>query len=82
VKTQTLMGLIVAVERVQHQANRRRWKLLSCLTVLQLQIQVKESSVSFMRSVLFANNKCSELLMTTIRYGENYFLTWSLKSHY
>jgi hypothetical protein len=50
------MQLTVAVEVVQHQANRRRWKLLGHLTVFQLQIQVGESSVPFVRSILFANH--------------------------
>jgi hypothetical protein len=71
------MELTVAVEVVQHQANRRRWKLLGCLTVFRLQIQVGESSVSFMKSILFANDKYSELLMTATRHGENYSLTLS-----
>jgi hypothetical protein len=53
---QTVVELTVAVEVVQHQANRRRWKLLGHLTVFQLQIQVGESSVSFVRSILFANH--------------------------
>jgi hypothetical protein len=51
-----VVELTVAVEVVQHQANRRRWKILGHLTVFQLQIQVGESSVSFLRSVLFANH--------------------------
>jgi hypothetical protein len=75
VRTQTSTVLIVAVEGVQHQANRRRWELGGCLTVLQLQTQVNDRSVSFTESVLIANNIYSKLLMKIIRQGKNDLLT-------